>query len=121
MGKKKKIKDSPQYLGLKKQADSTLAIVNNPLLAKLFGVDENMVAQANELAQKTEKMLSMPDRFNDHFVERGWIVYDRLNHELRGGCGFLDRLLRWSSPTRRTSNYVQEKTFFSRVQGPSCA
>jgi len=81
-------------------------------------IDEVWVLDINEIGDKRVKTKAGKRRVPLHPFLLNDLNFLGL---VRGGCGFLDRLLRWSSPTRRTSNYVQEKTFFSRVQGPSCA
>lgn len=50
---------------------------------KLLKVDvngiEDALARVDELAKQAEKLTSIPDRFNDHFAERGWIIFDRMD------------------------------------------
>ena len=40
---------------------------------------EDALARVDELAEQAQKLTSIPDRFNDHFAERGWIIFDRMN------------------------------------------
>lgn len=50
---------------------------------RLLKVDVNGIEDAlacvDELAEQTQKLTSIPDRFNDHFAERGWIIFDRMD------------------------------------------
>ncbi len=40
---------------------------------------EDALARVDELAEQTQKLTSIPDRFNDHFAELGWIIFDRID------------------------------------------
>ena len=40
------------------------------------------LASAADLKRSTEELTSIPDRFNQLFARRGWIVYDSLNLEV---------------------------------------
>jgi len=50
---------------------------------KLLKVDVNGIGDAlahvDELAKQAQKLTSIPDCFNDHFAERGWIIFDRMD------------------------------------------
>ena len=35
-----------------------------------------------ELERMAEELATIPDRFNDIFAERGWIIYDMMNVEI---------------------------------------
>ncbi len=41
-----------------------------------------MLEEVPGLSQKTLELVYMPDRFNDHFAERGWIAHESLNTDL---------------------------------------
>jgi len=53
---------------------------------KLLGADvqkiDDALANVDDLVQQTEKMSRIPDRFNNIFASRGWIIYDLLNLEV---------------------------------------
>ncbi|HEX8069061.1 MAG TPA: hypothetical protein VF546_03855 [Pyrinomonadaceae bacterium] len=53
---------------------------------KLFGVDVGQMKEAlagtDELERMAEELSSIPDRFNDLFAKRGWIIYDFMNVEV---------------------------------------
>ena len=64
------------------RALKTVFPIARPLL-KLFHVDTNAMADAfakfENIERETTELISLPDRFNDLFVSRGWIIYDLLN------------------------------------------
>jgi hypothetical protein len=53
---------------------------------KLLGADvaklDNALSQVDELVRQIEEMAKIPDRFNEIFSSRGWIIYDLLNLEV---------------------------------------
>jgi hypothetical protein len=53
-----------------------------PLL-RLLGADVDKINEAlantADLAREAEEIARVPDEFNDLFVDRGWILYDRMN------------------------------------------
>jgi len=56
-----------------------------PIL-KLLKVDvdkmEDAFANFDELERMADELATVPDRFNDLFSERGWIIYDLMNFEV---------------------------------------
>ena len=56
-----------------------------PLL-RLFGIDVSQIKEAlanvENLDRMTEELAAIPDRFNDLFAKRGWIIYDLMNLEV---------------------------------------
>lgn len=85
-----RIKDIPQ---IKKVVDDVKNMqslkaampVLGPLL-RLFRVDTSQMHEGlgnvDELARMAEEVSAIPDRFNDLFAPRGWIIYDMLNLEV---------------------------------------
>ena len=53
---------------------------------RLLGVDTSSVeaslAQIKDLESQVNEMSSIPDRFNDLFASRGWILYELLDLEI---------------------------------------
>ncbi|MEQ8542305.1 MAG: hypothetical protein RIB93_33235 [Coleofasciculus sp. D1-CHI-01] len=53
---------------------------------KLLGADvqkmDDALANVDDLVRQIEEMSQIPDRFNDIFASRGWIIYDLLNLEV---------------------------------------
>lgn len=43
---------------------------------------EEALANIDDLAQTAEEFASIPDRFNDLFASRGWIIYEMMNLEV---------------------------------------
>ena len=56
-----------------------------PIL-RLLGFDatrmEKAFAEAKELERMAEEIASVPDRYNDLFAPRGWVIYDLMNIEV---------------------------------------
>lgn len=88
--KDSQIKDIPQ---IKKVVDDIKNMqslkVAMPVLApllRLMGVDTTQMHEAlgkvDDLARMAEELSTLPDRFNDLFAPRGWIIYDLLNIEV---------------------------------------
>jgi len=55
-------------------------------LFRLLGIDvakiDESLTQVDELEQMVEDLASIPDKFNDFFAERGWIIYGLMNVEV---------------------------------------
>ncbi|NQE35727.1 hypothetical protein E5S67_03462 [Microcoleus sp. IPMA8] len=84
------IKDIPSMAKALKNARDMAAFKRimpycRPFL-KLLGVDEKKMDDAldkvDDLVRQIEEMSQIPDRFNDLFALRGWIIYDLLNLEV---------------------------------------
>jgi hypothetical protein len=84
-----RIGDIPKFqeqLDQLKQMKTLQAGLNiaGPLL-KLFGVNDGPIREAlasgkiEEMEREFTEMIALPDLFNDHFCERGWIMYDNLS------------------------------------------
>jgi hypothetical protein len=67
-----------------KAAKEALPLLN-PFLKK-FGIDTDKIdselSKVEEMGRSAEELASIPDRFNDLFAERGWIIYELLNLEV---------------------------------------
>jgi hypothetical protein len=91
---KKALEDAKNIKTLKRVTPFVL-----PLL-KLFGTDVSQVKEAladvNDFENMAEELAAIPDRFNDLFAERGWIIYDFMNLEvakaaiIKGESGDID-------------------------------
>src|SRR5882762_10845092 len=82
-----RIRDIPRIKEMLDQAKSmqalkTISPVLLPLM-RLMGIDVSQTEQAlksfEALQQTVEEMAGIPDRFNQLFGERGWIMYDQMN------------------------------------------
>jgi hypothetical protein len=84
------IRDIPHIKKNLEQAEGIKSLkAAMPLLGsvlKLFGVDVDQMKEAlagsDELERMAEELASLPDRFNDLFAGRGWIIYDLMNVEV---------------------------------------
>lgn len=79
-----RIKDLPSFKKLLTNAQNLeqLAKVVSMLgpMFKLLGVDsEQKSPEIAAICQQVEEFVTIPDRFNDLFTSRGWIMYDYLN------------------------------------------
>jgi len=77
---KKALKDIRALKNLKRAAP-----VARPVL-RLLGVDTAKIEEAlhdvGELERRFEELASLPDRFNDLFGSRGWMIYDLMSVEV---------------------------------------
>lgn len=81
------IRDIPKLRSLIEQAEQFRSLravypALRPLL-RLMRVDtariEGALARAEELAQETDEMATIPDRFDDLFAHKGWIMYELMS------------------------------------------
>jgi hypothetical protein len=67
-----------------KNAKEALPLIK-PFL-KQFGIEVDKIdlelAKVEALSRSAEELASIPDRFNDLFAERGWIIYELMNLEV---------------------------------------
>jgi len=84
------IRDIPAYKKTRQDIDNLSAVKDampllRPLL-RLIGIKSDQIDEAlagvDELRPLIEELVSIPDRFNDLFVERGWIIYESMNLEV---------------------------------------
>lgn len=84
------IRDNPTIKNLLQDIQDLNSIkdfmpIAGPLL-KLLGTDidgiDKILAKANELDSSVKELASIPDRFNDLFSPRGWIIYELMNLEI---------------------------------------
>ena len=84
------IRDIPKIKSLLEEAKmfklfKTVFPALKPFL-RLVGVDtssiEDALERVDELAEQIDEMAMIPDRFNDLFGPRGWIIYELMNLEV---------------------------------------
>ncbi|MBC8506319.1 MAG: hypothetical protein ISR58_13215 [Anaerolineales bacterium] len=81
------IKNNPSLSKLKKEAEQFRAFRKVwPILrpfAKMFGADtktiDETLEKADELAKQVDEMTAIPDKFNDMFSDKGWILFDSMS------------------------------------------
>ncbi|MBN8620418.1 MAG: hypothetical protein J0L63_16020 [Anaerolineae bacterium] len=85
-----KISDNSSIQKTLKQAQRLVALkcvlpFAAPLL-KVLGVDADKIKtdleMADNLAQQAQELATVPDKFNDYFGKRGWIIYESLSLEV---------------------------------------
>ncbi len=86
MSDKDKIKDNPTCVELIKSAQGMGALSNVVAFFEKLGIKNTKISEAfkqvPDLISKTQELVNMPDRFNEHFSKIGWIAYESLNFEL---------------------------------------
>lgn len=82
-----RIEDNPSFKKLAEgvhnlQQLNTILPILKPFL-RLFGVKidpmEAALAQVGALGKQVRELITLPDRFNDLFASRGWIMYDLMS------------------------------------------
>ncbi len=85
-----RLQDIPSIQKIKQDAKNFKAIktampILGPIL-KLLGADVERIkaglSETDELEQTALKLATIPDRFNDLFTPRGWIIYDLMKLEV---------------------------------------
>lgn len=85
-----KIRDIAKFKEMREQMKGfklikILLLVGSPLL-KIFGIKTKDINEAFKELPKIEKefirLSELPDKFNDTFSSRGWIIYDFMNIEI---------------------------------------
>lgn len=84
------IKNTPKLHKLQEEAEQFRTLKKAwPLLkpfAKILGADTKAIDESLkkgiELAEQTEEMIAIPDKFNDMFSDRGWILFDSMELDI---------------------------------------
>ena len=86
MSDKDKIKDNPTCAELIKNVQGMDALSKVVAFFEKLGIKNIKISEAfnqvPDLVSKTQKLVNMPDRFNEHFSKIGWVAYESLNFEL---------------------------------------
>jgi hypothetical protein len=81
-----KIKDNPSFKKLKKDLDGMSSFSKIINFLSVFGFkDENVTKEFHKLPGIIEQfnlLSTIPDRFNEHFMQYGWIAYEMMNFEI---------------------------------------
>jgi len=84
--KSNKIKNIYSFLEMEDQIEGIKDLKKIFKLASYFGFDnENFneeFEKVDELKKQFKKLRELPDNFNEHFAEDGWIAYESLNMEI---------------------------------------
>lgn len=86
MFENKKIKENPTCAELLNNTKGFGALSKVVSFFEKIGIKNKKISEAfkkfPDLFQKTEELVNMPDRFNEHFSKSGWVAYESLNFEL---------------------------------------
>lgn len=86
----KKIEDNSSYNKLKKEIEGAEALLSILNLLPVFGTNTSDVIKAFEplgdLKKQFEMISKAPDKFNQHFAEKGWISHESMNQDLMFSC-----------------------------------
>lgn len=83
MEDKNRIQDIPSFKEFHQQLNN---LKNEASVLSIIGVDESKQEEILELIRKAEleeaRIRSLPDRFNELFVDRGWIMYEKMSDKV---------------------------------------
>lgn len=83
---KKKIKDNPTSAELLQTVEGMKHLSKIVSFLEKLGIKNAKLSKAFEqvpdLVQKTNDLIHLPDRFNDHFSKVGWVAHESMNMEL---------------------------------------
>lgn len=86
---------------------------------KLLGGDINSLdeafAKVEEMERVAAELSTIPDRFNDTFAPRGWILYDMLNIEVAKGAVYKAEAGDIDGAEQDLVEYYDEKTINSHI------
>jgi hypothetical protein len=85
--KQNKIKDNPTQAKMNEKVQSLegLEDLNSPTsqFLKILGVNEELLSEFSseytKLREYNDKWLDVPDKFNKHFANLGWVAYNRID------------------------------------------
>lgn len=83
--KNSKIEDIQKFRELKETMYGVESLVAFAPLLERFGVDLSKIENLENIADLKEEalaLISMPDKFNSIFAERGWIAYENFNADV---------------------------------------
>jgi hypothetical protein len=83
MTQKDKISDNPSYSKLRTDVNGFSMLGRVIKIFSFFGPKNSVLKDAlsklPELKKQTEHFLQLPDKFNEHFSESGWIAHESMN------------------------------------------
>lgn len=81
-----RIENNPSYKKLKKDLEGAEAIHNVAKFFSFFGLKNKSLDEAFSTLPDMKKQLELlsksPDKFNDHYAQRGWIAHESMNSDL---------------------------------------
>lgn len=86
MFRKSKIKDNPTYAELNRELKTAKAIYRLIKFLESIGIKNRKLSEAfagiSELADESQRLSNVPDKFNKHYSKRGWVAFESINAEL---------------------------------------
>lgn len=81
-----RIENNPSYKKFKKDLEGAEAIHNVAKFFSFFGLKNKSLDEAFSTLPDMKKQLELlsksPDKFNDHYAQRGWIAHESMNSDL---------------------------------------
>lgn len=81
-----RIENNPSYKKFKKDLEGAEAIQNVAKFFSFFGLKNKLLDEAFSTLPDMKKQLELlsksPDKFNDHYAQRGWIAHESMNSDL---------------------------------------
>lgn len=118
--KKSKIKDNASYSKLLNTAYGARGVSWIILLLEKVGIVKNpkliqAMKEVPELAKKTEKMINLPDKFNNYFSPLGWIAYESMKFTLMEKCVELAENKKINEAEKLLVEYFDEKNIKTHI------
>jgi len=81
-----RIENNPSYKKFKKDLEGAEAIKNVAKVFSFFGLKNKALDEAfstlPDMKKQFELLSQSPDKFNDHYAQRGWIAHESMNSDL---------------------------------------
>ena len=81
-----RIENNPSYKKFKKDLEGAEAIKNVATVFSFFGLKNKTLDEAfstlPEMKKQLKLLLQSPDKFNNHYAQKGWIAHESMNSDL---------------------------------------
>lgn len=81
-----RIENNPSYKKFKKDLEGAEAIKNVAKVFSFFGLKNKALDEAfstlPDMKEQLKLLSQSPDKFNDHYAQRGWIAHESMNSDL---------------------------------------
>jgi hypothetical protein len=121
---KDEIKNNYSFLELEDQIKGMKGLEKIYKLASFFGFENKKISKElnkiEDLEGEFDNLRTLPDRFNNHFAEKGWIAYESLNIEIMEEAVFLADDGKFEEAEKVLIDYYDEKNIkfmFSQLKG----
>jgi hypothetical protein len=85
-----------------------IGIIKNPKLVQVM-------KEVPKIVEQTERMINLPDKFNDHFSSIGWIAYESMKVELMEKCVKLAENGKMDEAEKLLIEYFDEKNIKTHI------